>query len=149
MLFRTSIAQPRLSRTSRLSRISRLSRLFASKYRQDLQHHPFCNIMTIEDLPITTRVGAVQAEPAWLDLDAGVEKVCTLIQEAADKGCEIVGFPVSKRDLRALFDTEFVWPFPGSLRPWISSLPLRRSSRCSMGTEIPEEFDRTRIASVQ
>lgn len=39
------------------------------------------------------RVGAVQADPAWLDLDAGVEKTITIIQQAGKDGVEVLGFP--------------------------------------------------------
>ncbi|WVQ82903.1 hypothetical protein IAT38_005039 [Cryptococcus sp. DSM 104549] len=41
----------------------------------------------------TLRVAAVQAESAWLDLDAGVDKTCAIIKEAGDKGVNILGFP--------------------------------------------------------
>ncbi|KAG6619331.1 Aliphatic nitrilase [Phytophthora cinnamomi] len=39
------------------------------------------------------RVAAVQAEPEWLDLQAGVKKTCSLIAEAAEGGAELVSFP--------------------------------------------------------
>ncbi|ORY27096.1 putative nitrilase [Naematelia encephala] len=38
------------------------------------------------------RICAVQAESAWLDLEAGVDKTCALIKEAGEKGCHIIGF---------------------------------------------------------
>lgn len=41
----------------------------------------------------TVRVAAVQAEPAWLDLDAGIEKTLRLAAEAKEKGAELVAFP--------------------------------------------------------
>src|SRR5258707_13164510 len=41
----------------------------------------------------TVRVAAVQAEPAWLDLAAGVDKVISLIGEAAAGGARLVAFP--------------------------------------------------------
>jgi len=41
----------------------------------------------------TYRVAAVQAEPAWLDIDAGVEKTISLIAAAADAGASLVAFP--------------------------------------------------------
>jgi aliphatic nitrilase len=44
-------------------------------------------------MPDTYRVAAVQAEPAWLDIDAGVEKTVALIGEAADAGAALVAFP--------------------------------------------------------
>src|SRR6202047_2310335 len=41
----------------------------------------------------TVRVAAVQAESAWLDLAAGVDKVGSLIGEAAVGGARLVAFP--------------------------------------------------------
>ncbi|CAG7936943.1 unnamed protein product [Penicillium salamii] len=40
-----------------------------------------------------TRVAVTQAEPAWLDLAAGVAKTCTLITEAAHNGAQLIAFP--------------------------------------------------------
>ncbi|MGS2808712.1 nitrilase-related carbon-nitrogen hydrolase [Nocardia sp. MW-W600-9] len=39
------------------------------------------------------RVAAVQAEPKWLNLSAGVEQAIGLIEEAADGGAQLVAFP--------------------------------------------------------
>lgn len=39
------------------------------------------------------RVGAVQAEPVWLDLDGGVDKTISLIESAAKDGINVLGFP--------------------------------------------------------
>ncbi|MFD4427835.1 nitrilase-related carbon-nitrogen hydrolase [Nocardia sp. NPDC058497] len=39
------------------------------------------------------RVAAVQAEPKWLNLSAGVEQAIELIDEAADGGARLVAFP--------------------------------------------------------
>ena len=39
------------------------------------------------------RVGAVQAEPVWLDLDATIDKTIDLIKEAAKDGVQVLGFP--------------------------------------------------------
>lgn len=41
----------------------------------------------------TVRVAAVQAEPRWLDLDAGVEQMIGIIEDAAARGAQLVGFP--------------------------------------------------------
>ncbi|OCF40821.1 nitrilase [Kwoniella heveanensis CBS 569] len=41
----------------------------------------------------TVRIAAVQAESAWLDLEAGVQKTCDIIKEAGEKGVDILGFP--------------------------------------------------------
>ncbi|ODM14950.1 hypothetical protein SI65_09702 [Aspergillus cristatus] len=38
-------------------------------------------------------VSAVQAEPEWLDLQAGVDKTCSLIQDAAQRGVRLTAFP--------------------------------------------------------
>ncbi|PYI11080.1 aliphatic nitrilase [Aspergillus sclerotiicarbonarius CBS 121057] len=39
------------------------------------------------------RVAVTQAEPVWLDLDATVEKTCSLIAEAAANGAQLIAFP--------------------------------------------------------
>ncbi|KAF7586061.1 hypothetical protein BBP40_009627 [Aspergillus hancockii] len=39
------------------------------------------------------RVAAVQAEPGWLDLEASVNKTCSLIEEAASQGVQLIAFP--------------------------------------------------------
>lgn len=39
------------------------------------------------------KVAAIQAEPAWNDLQGGVTKSISLIQEAAKNGANVVGFP--------------------------------------------------------
>src|ERR1700704_4714640 len=39
------------------------------------------------------RAAAVQAEPRWLDLAAGVDQVVGLIGEAAHRGAQLVAFP--------------------------------------------------------
>lgn len=39
------------------------------------------------------RVGAVQAEPVWLDLEGSVNKTISLIEEAAADGVQVLGFP--------------------------------------------------------
>ncbi|KAK9489344.1 carbon-nitrogen hydrolase [Lipomyces doorenjongii] len=39
------------------------------------------------------RVGAVQAEPAWIDLQGGVDKTIQLIQQASRDGVNVLGFP--------------------------------------------------------
>lgn len=39
------------------------------------------------------KVGAVQAEPAWLDLQGSVSKVISLIEEAGRNGVNVLGFP--------------------------------------------------------
>ncbi|KAJ7595670.1 carbon-nitrogen hydrolase [Mycena floridula] len=41
------------------------------------------------------KVAAIQAEPAWWDLKAGVAKSISVIKEAASNGAELVGFPES------------------------------------------------------
>jgi predicted amidohydrolase len=39
------------------------------------------------------RVGAVQAEPVWLDLDGSVDKTIALIKRASADGVQVLGFP--------------------------------------------------------
>ncbi|KAH7341332.1 nitrilase [Rhizoctonia solani] len=41
----------------------------------------------------TFKVAAVQAEPAWLDLEGSVNKTIGIINEAASNGAKIIGFP--------------------------------------------------------
>ena len=41
----------------------------------------------------TVRVAAVQAEPVWNDLEGGVKKVISIIEEAAANGANVLGFP--------------------------------------------------------
>ncbi|KAK6066089.1 aliphatic nitrilase [Seiridium cupressi] len=39
------------------------------------------------------KVGAVQAEPVWLDLEGSVTKTIALIEQAASDGVQVLGFP--------------------------------------------------------
>ncbi|CRK13488.1 hypothetical protein BN1708_010828 [Verticillium longisporum] len=39
------------------------------------------------------KIAAIQAEPAWNDLAGGVNKSIALIQEAAQQGANVIGFP--------------------------------------------------------
>lgn len=39
------------------------------------------------------KIAAIQAEPVWQDLEGGVNKSIALIEEAASKGANVVGFP--------------------------------------------------------
>ncbi|KAJ5547393.1 Carbon-nitrogen hydrolase [Penicillium frequentans] len=41
----------------------------------------------------SVRVAVTQAEPAWLDLAAGVAKTCDLITEASKNGAKLIAFP--------------------------------------------------------
>ena len=41
----------------------------------------------------TVRVGAVQAEPEWLDLEASIDKTIDLIKQAGREGVQVLGFP--------------------------------------------------------
>ncbi|KAF9534110.1 carbon-nitrogen hydrolase [Crepidotus variabilis] len=43
--------------------------------------------------PAKVRVAVTQAEPVWLDLKGSVEKTCRLIEEAAQKGAQLIAFP--------------------------------------------------------
>lgn len=54
------------------------------------------------------RVGAVQAEPVWVDLAGSVAKTISIIKEARSKGINVLGFPE-------------VW-IPGYL--WYGGVPL-------------------------
>jgi len=39
------------------------------------------------------RLGAVQAEPVWLDLHGTVAKTIAIIEDAGKKGINVLGFP--------------------------------------------------------
>jgi len=39
------------------------------------------------------RVGAVQSEPVWLDLEGSVDKTISLINDSARRGIKVLGFP--------------------------------------------------------
>ena len=39
------------------------------------------------------KVAVVQAAPAWLDLDASIDKSIALIREAAERGAKLIAFP--------------------------------------------------------
>jgi nitrilase len=41
----------------------------------------------------TIRVGAVRAEPVWIDLQGSVDKTVSLIEKAGEDGITILGFP--------------------------------------------------------
>lgn len=41
----------------------------------------------------TVKIAAVQAEPAWNDLQGGVNKAIALIKEAGKNGANVLGFP--------------------------------------------------------
>ncbi|KAH8807728.1 putative nitrilase [Xylogone sp. PMI_703] len=41
----------------------------------------------------TVRLGAVQAEPVWLDLQGSVKKTIDIIHDAGQKGINVLGFP--------------------------------------------------------
>lgn len=55
--------------------------------------------VNIDTLPVNmatskeVRVAVTQAEPVWLDLDATVDKTCSLIAEAASNGAQLIAFP--------------------------------------------------------
>lgn len=44
-------------------------------------------------MPEIVRLGAVQAEPVWFDLEGGVRKTIDIIYEAGKKGINVLGFP--------------------------------------------------------
>ena len=39
------------------------------------------------------RIGTVQAESVWLDLQGAVDKTIKIIEDAASKGVKVLGFP--------------------------------------------------------
>ncbi|KAH6673031.1 putative nitrilase [Halenospora varia] len=78
----------------------------------------------------TVRLGAVQAEPIWLDLQGTVAKTIKIIQDAGTKGINVLGFPE-------------VWipGYPWNI--WTQSIPqnkamLHKYMANSMSIESPE-----------
>jgi nitrilase len=56
------------------------------------------SILSEQDMPMAAthpkfRAAAVQAAPAFLDLDAGITKAIGLIKEASEKGAQLIAFP--------------------------------------------------------
>lgn len=49
------------------------------------------DIMATESKKV--RVGAVQAEPVWLNLEGSVDKTISLIKQSAAEGIQVLGFP--------------------------------------------------------
>ena len=66
-------------------------------------------------------VAAVQATPVFLDREATADKVCALIQEAADHGAELIVFPESF--IPAYPD--WVWRTPAWTGHRVRAAPLR------------------------
>lgn len=50
-------------------------------------------MVSMTSSPSAVRVAVTQAEPEWLDLEKSVQKTCSLIQEAAANGAELITFP--------------------------------------------------------
>ena len=44
-------------------------------------------------MPTQVRVAVIQAESAWLGLDASTAKTISLIEEARQKGAQLIAFP--------------------------------------------------------
>lgn len=44
-------------------------------------------------MPTQVRVAVIQAESAWLGLDASTAKTISLIEEASQKGAQLIAFP--------------------------------------------------------
>lgn len=57
------------------------------------------------------RLAAVQAAPIFLDREATVAKACRLIEEAADNGAQVIGFP---EGFIPAFPNWYRWFMPGS-----------------------------------
>lgn len=50
-------------------------------------------IQSTSSMSQKVRVGAVQAEPVWLNLDGSVDKTISLIEQASADGINVLGFP--------------------------------------------------------
>ena len=84
------------------------------------------------------RVAAIQAESVWLDMEKGVDKVCTLIAEAAAQNCDLVGFPVSPLNATEMLKLIV----PGGLCSRFLSYAFHHAPRSYLDVEIPEKLDR-------
>lgn len=73
------------------------------------------------------KIAAIQAEPAWQDLEGGVNKSIALIEEAASKGANVVGFP-------EVFIPGYPWYVAASMSSSLGSL-----SRCLANYLRPKE----------
>ncbi|KAK7062812.1 hypothetical protein VNI00_000305 [Paramarasmius palmivorus] len=64
-----------------------------SKFQKSVDLLPLLQVHRTPPSPMAMKIAAVQAEPAWFDLEAGVEKVISILREAAANGARLVGFP--------------------------------------------------------
>lgn len=77
--------------TSDISIISLPTRPASEISTTSEQHSPAENMAT--PTKKTVKVATIQAEPAWNDLEGGVNKAIALIKEAASNGANVLGFP--------------------------------------------------------
>jgi hypothetical protein len=72
-------------------------RFFVVEYQRPSKPSSKISISTTKLLTMTfskiVKVGAVQAEPVWLDLQGSVEKTIGLIEQAGKDGVQVLGFP--------------------------------------------------------
>ncbi|TFK54302.1 carbon-nitrogen hydrolase [Heliocybe sulcata] len=91
----------------------------------------------------TVRVGAVQAEPVWWDLQGCVAKTVEIIQEAGNKGIKILGFP-------EVWICGYAWPLWVS--PAIANVPFTteymQNSMCRDSPEMQRIKDACKEADV-
>lgn len=68
---------------------------FHSGHSRSIQPQVLLRHGTVNSKPMDqkVRVAAVQAEPVWNDLEGGVQKVISIIEEAATNGAQVLGFP--------------------------------------------------------
>lgn len=53
----------------------------------------FVHVLPARKMSTKVRVGAVQGEPVWLNLEGSVGKTISLIKQAAADGVQVLGFP--------------------------------------------------------
>ena len=70
----------------------------------------------------------VQAAPAWLDLDASIDKTIALIEEAAAKGAKLIAFPGSLHPRLSLAHLAWTRPPGRSAAVLCSAISTTRSS---------------------
>lgn len=94
---------------------------------------------TTTDTDTTTfRVAAVQAEPAWLDLQGSLDKAIDLIKEAAEGGAQLVAFPETFIPGYPVF----LWSYPAFEQPPFQA----RYFANSLEVDSPE-YERLRAAA--
>lgn len=91
------------------------------------------------------KVGAVQAEPVWLDLQGGVEKTISIIKKAGADGVNVLGFP-------EVFIPGYPWYAVHSSSVIVDEadnsqehLDDQRAGKCRIHPQVHEQLDGQRL----